>query len=190
MKLTSKLAATFAALALATTAQAVVLPGINGSISFSSSTGGDRILLDTSSLATATAVTNWGSPIVDAASGDLAGLAGSSATFTPFVFGSGVSPLWTVGAFSFNLTSSFVEFQSANSISIVGSGVMKSASYKDTPGSFFLTINPPSILDGRQQLRFSYSAGTQSVPDGGATLALLGVSFLGLGGVSRLVRRK
>ncbi len=106
----------------------------------------------------------------------------------PWVFGSGVSDLWEVGGFSFDLTSSNLDFQSGSFINISGSGVITGNGFDPTPGTWFFTAQLPEAGG-----RFSYSAGTTAVPrtatvpDGGATLGLLGIA---LGGIELLRRRR
>ena len=107
-------AAAAAVCGVAGVAQAVPTP-ISGNITF---VGG--VELDTSSAATATEVTAWtgfggtGGPFVESADGSFSGIApGTSATFSsPWFFNSGaVSGLWSVGGFTFDLTSSHVAYQ-------------------------------------------------------------------------------
>src|SRR5215469_3786823 len=105
-------AAVAAVCGVAVVAQAVP---ISGNITF---IGG--VTLDTSSAATATEVTSWtgfggaGHPYVESADGSFAGITpGTTATFSsPWFFNSGaVSGLWSVGGFTFDLTSSQIVHQ-------------------------------------------------------------------------------
>ena len=42
--------------------------------------------------------------------------------------------------------------------------------------------------DGKAHMMFSFAANNNSVPDGGMTVALLGVAFVGLEGLRRKLR--
>jgi hypothetical protein len=185
MKLTSKIAATFAVLALSSSAYAA---GIVGGISLA---GGYTV--NTGNLNTATAFTSF-SGFSTGGSGNFSPVvAGTAVTMTPFSFnpfpGAGVTPLWTVtvgpNTYSFNLSPPITVVQPGdNTLELKGTGVLNITGFTATPGIWIFTGNSAGGT-------FSYSSSNAAnVPDGGATLALLGVSFLGLGGVSRLVRRK
>jgi hypothetical protein len=176
------------ALGLASESQAAV---ISGNINFAGT-----VQLDTASAGTATTVTAWeffaGSalgPLVTAGDGSFTGLAGSNATFAaPWVFGTAEPMLWTVGGFTFNLTSSVITSQGfsgttglgfvvVNGLGTVTDGVNSAA------GTFDFTSNDPGAGTPSS---FSFSAGTTTVPDGGSTLALLGGVLFG----SAALRRK
>lgn len=180
MKLVSKIgAALFAAFVLSSTASAVK---INGKIGF---TGG--VSLDSNNLALATQVVEWESTAVGTIhTGDFAGLStGIPVTFTPtWNLNTAVTivDFWKVGGFSFDLTSSTSSYDSAGLgfLQASGYGKIKKAGYEDTNGIWsFSTQNPG---DGS---KFTFSASGATVPDGGATVALLGVSLLGLHGLRR-----
>ncbi len=187
MKITSTIAAAFAVLALASTAHAA---SIVGQIDFV----GAPVL--NGSLSTATAVTNWGVVRATQATGSFApvvtifeaGVADVAAMATPWSFNSGsVTPLWSIAGFSFDLTSSAKNPTSnANFLDVSGSGFMSGNGFEKTFGTW--TFN---ITNAANSSSFSFQSSTAArVPDGGTTVALLGLSFLGLGGVSRFVRRK
>ncbi len=177
MKLTSKIAATFAVLALASTAQAAK---INGVISFD---GQATINGTNTGVTTFTGVTS-GIPITGSFSAFVA--PNTPVTIAaPWLFNSGpIANFWSVGGFTFNLSSSSVIFQSGFNVLVGGTGMITGNGFDPTPGTWSYS----SQNGAGSNVRFS--ASSNSVPDGGATLALLGASFLGLGGVSRLVRRK
>lgn len=119
--------------------------------------------------------------------------------FTPLVFSPVTPPatdLWSVTTaphtFSFDLNSFTVgpvigTAPNAQSVTLQGTGSLSYAG----PSSYTTTL-------GTWTGQFSGGAGTftwssssaANVPDGGASFALLGFGLLGLGGVSRFVRRK
>ena len=180
-------------LALAAAAQAVPINGtinmLGGSV-FANGAG-----VTTTSLVDARRVQTWINPRVLDGSGSYAGLApGTAVAFTaPWIFSpSTPTPaLWSVGGFTFNLSSSTIVVQEAGFLGIRGSGTVTSttAGLDPTPGTWFFTTQGAASDDSS----FSWSSSTVSagrVPDGGATLALLGVSFLGLGGARRFLASK
>jgi hypothetical protein len=185
MKLTSKIAATFAALALASAVQAAgIVGGISLAGGYTTNTGNLNTATQfTSFTAFSTGGTGTFAPVVAPTPVTM-----NPFTFSPFPVG-GVSPLWTVtvgpNTYSFNLSSPISVVQPGdNTLELKGTGVMNATGFTATPGTWIFTGNQAGGT-------FSYSSSNAAnVPDGGATLALLGVSFLGLGGVSRLVRRK
>jgi VPDSG-CTERM motif len=167
---------------LAGIAQAVP---ISGDITFA---GG--VTLNTSSSGTATEVLSWtgpggtGSPIVISDDGSFSGIAaGSAATFaSPWFFNSGsVSGLWSVGGFTFNLTSSHIVFQGGNPAGVLvdGIGAVSGNGLDSEAMTWSFSTSDPSA-DG--VFSFQVADGTTgTVPDGGTTAMLLGVGILGLG---------
>ena len=99
-----------------------------------------------------------------------------------------IIPLWattTLGPASFNLSSiTSVTEPSDGSVSLLGTGTafLTGTDALGTPGrwSFSASTTGPGIFNWS-------STNTSRVPDGGATLALLGMSVLGLGGVRRFL---
>lgn len=180
MKLTSTIAATLGVLALASTAHAQPITGVIGFNGIA--------VLNSPNLAVATTVTSWTGAKVGATH---TGSFSSIATDTPalftggWVFGSGINPLWQVGGFTFNLSSSVIEGQNSNSLVVSGTGMITGNGFTPTPGTWRFSTQQPA--DGN---KFEFSASSRAVPDGGTSVAMLGLSFLGLGGLSRLVRRK
>ncbi len=173
---------------------------ISGNITF---VGG--VELNTSSAATASEVLAWtgfggnGSPYVESADGSFAGIApGTSATFSaPWFFNSGaVSSLWSVGGFTFDLTSSHVVFQASTveggvpigAATVEGIGAIMGNGDSPEAMTWSFSINDPSAA-GSGGLIFSFqvadgtvgSTPPPTVPDGGATAMMLGLGMLGLG---------
>lgn len=129
-------------------------------------------------------------PIVISDSGSFSGIAaGSTADFTaPWFFNSGtVSSLWSVGGFTFNLTSSKIAFQGGSPSGVVVDGigaVMGNGLDPEAMTWEFATGDPGAggvfsfqVADG--------ATGSSSVPDGGTTAMLLGLGVLGLGLVKK-----
>lgn len=156
------------------------------------------VTLDSSSAGTATEVLSWtgpggtGMPIVISDSGSFSGIAaGSTADFTaPWFFNSGaVSSLWSVGGFTFNLTSSKIAFQGGSPAGVVVDGigaVMGNGLDPEAMTWEFATGDPSAggvfsfqVADG--------ATGSSSVPDGGTTAMLLGLGVLGLGLVKKQI---
>jgi PEP-CTERM motif len=160
---------------------------IRGTITFS---GG--MTLNTSSATTATAVSSWLTPVVT--SSDLSSPSpaiGAAVTFTaPWSFNSGSSPLWTVGSYTFNLTSSHVTCQNnatfcPGSLIVDGIGTITANGYDSNTMTWHFTTQDPSSKSGDQVI-FSFSAAQQTVPEP-ASILLLSAGLIGLGG---LVRRR
>ncbi len=167
---------------------------INGAIGFTGT-----VELNTASAGTATQVTAWhytgttGSPLVNAADGDFLGTLGTFATFTaPWTFTSGLSPLWTVGGFTFDLLTSAIVTQGFDVhgmgyVTVSGTGIVSHAGFDNTFGTWNFTTQDPS--SGGQQPVFSFSAAGQATPDGGSTVALLGLTLAGIEGLRRKLRK-
>ena len=181
MKLVSKIgAALFAALVLSSTASAV---RINGTIGF---TGGAS--LNNADLSLATQVVEWDTTKVSVIhTGDFSGIVTGTDVilWKPWNLDTaapGITNFWKVGDFSFDLTSSTRYYDPAGLgfLAASGYGWIKKAGFENTEGTWsFSTQNP-----GAGNL-FTFSASGAAVPDGGATVALLGVSLLGLHGLRR-----
>ena len=148
--------------------------------------------MDTDSVMTANGVTSWLDegllmPTVVAASGNFSGLDNQSVTFTSSMwnFNSGViSAFWAVDGFTFDLISSNVVYRIDGSIYVTGTGMVSRNGFDPTLMSwFFSTQNDPS------NHVFSWSGGGEAVPDGGATVALLGLSLAGIEGIRRKLMR-
>ncbi len=193
MKITKTILAAVAAAALTLgSAQAAHIgTAITGDIDFAG-----QAFFDTNSLATATSVMNFrssgefdNSADVTKATGEFADFVstGDIASFpNVYTFNSPTSPLWTVGGFTFNLTSSTVVLQNSNFLTIKGTGILTGNGYAATPGTWAFTSQQ---ADGTSQDSFSFSANTAAVPgqvpDGGTTVALLGAALVGVAALRR-----
>lgn len=184
LKMTSA-GAILATLLLATSTQAAP---ITGSITLSA---------DSSSVAIdfgANTVTfNPASPTnnskVDTVTGNMASLAPvtTQVSYKNFQYSplSVVGPLWTTATgLSFTLTGITSVNEIGNSALVLfGTGTLSSTNlaYDPTPGEWSFNASETSTV-------FSWgSTATARVPDGGATLGLLGISILGLGGTRRFL---
>jgi hypothetical protein len=154
---------------------------IQGNITFS---GGAT--LDTGNANTAHAVTSFVNTLVQSVSGDFdtfinpLDLATFSASwvFDPSTLTPG---LWTAGGFTFNLLTSTIEVQGGDSLTVSGTGTILGNSFDPTFGTWRFTTQNPSANG-----TFSFSASGLSVPDGGATVTLLGLALVGV----EVLRRK
>jgi len=144
---------------------------------------GGTATFDTTSLATAHSATFSDAIVLGGNSGTFAGFAVgtpvvmASYTFDPSTITNG---LWSVGGFTFNLLSSTVVSRSATFLSVSGTGIITGpAGFDATQGTWAFTSQNAG---GRPHDIFSFSANTEAgaVPDGGMTLALLGVGLMGI----------
>ncbi|HEX2750270.1 MAG TPA: VPDSG-CTERM sorting domain-containing protein [Verrucomicrobiales bacterium] len=162
---------------------------INGSITFS---GG--AVLNNTSVSSATQVTSWMTPQVESRDGafvPFVSLLDPVSIVAPWSFTSGfVDDFWTVGGFSFDLTSSSLIFQSGGFLNASGPGIMSGHGFDPTPGLWRFTAQDPSA--GTPAV-FSFSASTTAVaqvPDGGSAASMLGLGLLSLGMVRRKFERR
>jgi hypothetical protein len=139
-----------------------------------------------------------GTTTVNLAGGDFASALGSNVAFNqnPWVFDPvSTGDLWNVAGFTFNVQSATYAVQTLNNTStlvVVGTGLVKAGGFHDTAGTWVLTTQRSNVGSGagRTELSWSSSASTaEEVPDGGTTLALFGVTLLGLCGLRRLRKR-
>jgi hypothetical protein len=156
---------------------------VNGAITIA---GG--AVFDTDSLATATRVNEWHDDSVMSRDGDFASFVNVGDTVTmaePWIFSpSTATPgLWSVGGFTYDLTSATVVLQNADFLLIQGTGTISGNGFDPTPGIWNFTSQSP---DANGIFSFSASGDFGGVPDGGTTAALLGVGLISLG----IVRRK
>lgn len=173
-------------------AQAVSSDPISGDITFA---GG--VTLNSSSAGSADEVLTWtgpggtGMPIVISDSGSFSGIAaGTQASFTSPWFFNSTSPvngLWSVGGFTFDLTSSHIAFQggSPEGVLVDGIGAVMGNGLAPEAMTWEFATGDPSA-DGI--FSFQVADGTQGqgeVPDGGTTAMLLGLGVLGLGLVKK-----
>lgn len=148
----------------------------------------------------ATGVTAWYSafsamfsPQVGGVDGDFVGFVapGAFASFagaTPWSFNSGpLAAFWAVGGFTFDLISSSINNQTATSVSVSGTGTISGNGFDPTEGTWEFTTQNPGT---GSPARFTFSAATGAVPEGGATLVLLGVALTGIEVLRRKVKAK
>jgi VPDSG-CTERM motif len=135
-----------------------------------------------------TGVTVGGSP-----TGTFVGTVGSSVTWHGFSWPSNVlvAPLWTftsgANTYSFDLANVSVFSQSNSFLNLMGSGTLHVTGFDDTPGSWSFTIsNPGGGAHANFDFTFANSQTGAGVPDGGVTVALLGLALVGV----EVLRRK
>ena len=142
-----------------------------GSIDF-----GGVVTFDTLSLATATRVNTWNSSFVLQDFGDFSTISpGTSVTMAPqWIFNpSTPTPgLWSVGGFTFDLTSSTIVRQNANFLNVTGLGTISGNSFDPTPGVWSFSS---SSSNGSTSTTFGFQSTTQAVPEPG-TVAFLVVA--------------
>ena len=166
---------------------------ISGSIAFSG-----VVTLNTASAGSATAVTGWGLagppllglPYVSGADGDFSPALSNFAVFAaPWFFnippGPAMISFWSTTGFTFDLLSSAVIAQGFDAngngfVFVSGTGTVHHAGFDPTPGTWAFTTQDPSGSG-----IFSFSASGATVPDGGSTVALLGLALAGIGWVRR-----
>lgn len=174
--LTLSLLALVAAMTVGTAARAGT---INGNITF---VGG--LALDNVDFLAATGVSSFVETSVKSIDGDFVPMIakGDAVAFpASWSFNSGaVAPFWSVGGFTFNLSSSWVTFHDSDSINVKGNGWITGNGFEATEGYWnFSTQN--IAADGQ----FSFSASSKSVPDNGASIVLLGLGLTGVGAIAR-----
>ena len=157
---------------------------IVGSIDF-----GGVVTFDTMSLASVKEVMQWNSSFVLQDSGDFTSVSpGSHSTMAPqWIFNSGTpsspsagpstSALWSVGGFTFDLsTSNVLPGQSNNFLHVTGTGTVSSTNnaFQATPGVWSFTV---SNSNGQDQTTFGFQANATSVPEAG-TISLLAIGLV------------
>jgi hypothetical protein len=173
--------AAVAALTCILSTQVQAVP-ISGTIDFN---GGATT--DTGNLATANAFTSFSGVTVSTAvapTGDYSSVPGGTSvpTMNGFTFDppGGVPLLWSFVSggitYSFSLTSASVVAQSSGFLNVAGNGIASITGFDPTPGTFSITLTGSS---GAPSKVFSFTAET-AVPEGGATVALLGVGLVAL----------
>jgi hypothetical protein len=162
---------------------------INGAIDMSGTATLNDTLLGSATAATAfTAVTVGGTP-----TGTFTGTFGTSVTWKAFSWPSNVlvDTLWTFmfsgKTYSFDLANVSVFSQDNSFLNLMGSGTLHVSGFDDTPGSWSFTISNPSGGEHSNfEFTFANSQTAAGVPDGGATVALLGLTLVGV----EMLRRK
>ena len=194
MKNLVKLAAVVAAVAMS---QAVQATAIVGNIGFTGS-----VVFNTSSPGTAASVSQWNNPYVTSDSGafgsiPIGPLSPVTMAAGSWSFASGpVNNFWSVAGFTFNLLSSSVFSQGGTPgvngfVFVTGIGTVTSTTPGLDPTQMtwsFTSQDPPAGVgaNGGPNWTFSASANSVNVPDGGATVMLLGLALSGVA----VLRRK
>jgi hypothetical protein len=161
---------------------------INGDIDFSG-----NVTFNTSSLATATSVTQFRTVFGVAGGLNVSGTSGSftsvplgtfAAFQTPYVFNptTAYPTFWQVGGFTFNLLNSTVINQNAFFLEVRGVGIITGNGFDPTPGTWSFTS---TSSNGGSNNTFGFAANTASIPDGGSALALLGIALVGVEALRR-----
>jgi hypothetical protein len=141
--------------------------------------------LDNANIDDATQVVSWVDPQVQSVSGNI-GLfvsAGQSVTMNSWTFGSGATALWSVGGFTFDLIASTIVLHDFGILLVSGTGIVTGHG-QTFNGTWMFSTQGPGSGD-----IFSFSA-SSNVPDGGATVALLGLSLAGIEGIRRKLMKK
>jgi len=162
-------------------AGAITTP-ITGSIGF-----GGAYTHDGTSLADAKTITPTNvsvSGVVTGSYADAGIVHGDSATYSAFTFNPITTPvanIWTVGSFSFELTTMEVRLQESDLLSLRGSGIVSStdASLADAFGTWVFTANTGGGAN------FTWSS-SSDVPAPGIALVMgMGLALIGLTGKAR-----
>jgi len=179
-------------LGLGNRAQAIPTP-VSGFIAFSGVSA-----IDGTDFLSASRFTLFNDVVVGSAlalSGDYVGTQGAAVTFTPFIFdppnaSTPITPLWSFvsggNTYSFDLNVMSVDIMTGTQLFLSGIGT-----------SYITGVNVEKLATtGRWSLSsqslgqstFTFSSSTlvpRSVPDGGATVMLMGMSMLGLAWMTR-----
>jgi hypothetical protein len=145
-------------------------------------------------MATATEVKTWLTPVVTLDAGAFSSVPLGTAVniFSPWTFNSGpISAFWTVGGFTFNLLGSVIVQQggtpgSTGYVVVDGTGTVSGNGYDLTSMIWNFTSQDPKAGSNPDYWTFGARAASANVPDGGATVMLLGLASSGLA----LLRRK
>jgi hypothetical protein len=163
---------------------------IQGNINFAGS-----VVFDSTDLGAATRVVTWYdvfhnagfSNVTGGATGDFSFITpGTQATMAqPWIFNpSTPTPgLWSVGGFTFDLLSSTIVTQNSTFLNVTGTGIITGNGFDPTVGSWAFTVQNAG---GGRLMEFSFSANSNTVPDGGSAVALLGIALTGI----EVLRRK
>jgi hypothetical protein len=189
-KILALMAAAVVTLALTQSASAVQISGKVDMVG--------TLNLDAGSLATASAVTAFGpATVIPTPNGAFLGTAGSAVTFTPFSWNPAstpVNPLWSFvsGGWTYTFDLNNITFVSQNAafVNLAGNGILNitglGSPYDATFGNWTFTI---TSAGADPEFRFGFVSSTaavpQQVPDGGMTVALLGLALVGVEGLRR-----
>ncbi len=156
---------------------------IQGHIDF-----GGTVTFDTMSLATATQVDLWNNSFVLQRTLNFRRTTrqGDPVSMTePWIFtpSTPLPNLWTVGGFTFDLTSSVVLSQTPQFLNVRSTGILSGNGFDPTPAVWTFTA---SRGDGANADTFAFQSTTSAVPEA-STIAFLGIGALafGLGMVRR-----
>ncbi|HEY1787221.1 MAG TPA: VPDSG-CTERM sorting domain-containing protein [Verrucomicrobiae bacterium] len=185
-RMTMKLAAILAGAMFAVTS--VQANPINGTIAM-----GGEVNLNSASLSTASSVSSWPLVYVVADSGAFNSISAFTLvnmSSSPWIFnpapGVALNDLWNVGGFTFDFASDSVS-QSGAFLDISGVGTISGNGYDATSFDWNLALEEPAT--GPSEFTFSAAAGASSggspVPDGGLTVAFLGLALAGVEGLRR-----
>jgi hypothetical protein len=183
-----------AAVALALT-QTLQATSITGNVGFTGS-----VTYDTSSAGNATEVTSWINPQVSPSlpTGTFAGLVlpGQAVTFTAGTWSFNdaitINPFWMVDGFTFELLSSHIVAHGVTTpgtdgyVIVSGTGMVSGNGFTSTAMTWSFTSQDPVAGNNPDSWSFSASANSVGVPDGGATVMLLGIALSGVA----LLRKK
>ena len=156
------------------------------------------VMFDSSALQNVTQVLEWRDLLGNAGFSNVAAFNGSYSGFvtlgqqvtmgTPWIFtpSTATPGLWSVGGFTFDLTSATVVTQNAMFLNIRGVGTVSGNGFDVTNARWAFTVQNAGGGTGDF---FSFSANTASVvPDGGSAVALLGISLVAIEFVRRKLR--
>lgn len=178
------------ALTAFTTAQATPI-GITGEVDMNGT-----VTLNVGDLASAVAATGFSGVnvgnLAGSATGSFAGTANDPVTWSGFTFSGGSAPsLWTYSdagtgwTYKFQLLNDYVTLQNSVNLNLSGTGILSitggSSNFAPTTGSWAFSINNSG---GQTHPSFDFTfanSQTAVVPDGGATVMLLGAALSVLG---------
>lgn len=157
---------------------------ILGSIGFT----GDYKIVGGTSLADATGIDIISAKVTGTVDGSFAAegiSAGDAATYNDFTIGAApINDLWSVGSFSFDLSSMMIDFRSSSLLALSGAGVISSTdpTLDATFGDWVFTANSAGT-------NFTFSSSSSStgdaVPEPNVTM-LLGLGLLCVGAMRKL----
>jgi hypothetical protein len=149
---------------------------------------------DTGDVNTAHAFTSFFDVEVTGGAGTYAGIPNGMSsppvTMVPFTFNPFVPPvnsLWSLtylsNTYSFDLLTCIIAQQGGDTLTLHGTGTLHATGFTDTAGAWVFTANE---LGGT----FSFSSSNGVIPDGGTTVALLGIALAGIEGARRMFRAR